>query len=413
MNVVHPPIEDIMSKAAASFSGQAAGAALMIWSLFYIHVETPAIFIWTMILSFVLYLRYRIYLTIQSHLKRHGSKDLNLKAFYFNVLLTGMVWGGGFIYYISNSPPALHFMIMAIAATLAGAAILTLGSLFRAYLFFTLPMSAALAFAYQVVSQSELHNMASVATLIGAVYLTYTAFHYSRNHRKMLEHDRRVQTTQMDLIKTLARASEYRDEETGNHVLRMSYSCFLVAKELGYTSQEAKCIMKASSMHDIGKIGIPDRILLKPGKLTETEREIIQTHTDIGLRILEASDSDIITSARKIIAGHHEKWDGSGYPNQIAGRAIPLEARIAAVCDVFDALISDRPYKKGWPYRDALQFILDNKGSHFDPEVVDAFVSVYDEVIEYSEHHLDRNEFASEQNEATPIQQGNLQNQTS
>jgi putative two-component system response regulator len=133
-------------------------------------------------------------------------------------------------------------------------------------------------------------------------------------------------------------------------------------------------------MHDIGKIGIPDAILLKPGKLTPEEFEIIKTHTVIGAKILEGDDSDILSMARDIVLGHHEKWDGSGYPFARAGESIPVSARIVALADVFDALTSERPYKMAWPLARAVEYIKANAGKHFDPELVDVFFENLSEI---------------------------------
>ncbi len=168
---------------------------------------------------------------------------------------------------------------------------------------------------------------------------------------------------------------------------RMSYACYLVALELGFEEHRAIELRKASSLHDIGKIGIPDQVLLKDSRLDAEEWQIMQSHTTIGLKILGQSESSLIQTARIVIASHHEKWDGAGYPVGLKGDDIPLEGRIAAICDVFDALISDRPYKKAWTYSDALKYIEDRSGTQFDPKVVHAFMTVYPEIVQYSQEN--------------------------
>ncbi len=180
--------------------------------------------------------------------------------------------------------------------------------------------------------------------------------------------------TRLQIVQRLGMAAEYRDEETGNHILRMSHSCALLAGSIGWSEADCDLILNASPMHDIGKIGIPDAVLLKPGKFEPHEWEIMKTHAAIGSRLLEGDDSDLMRMAREIALTHHEKWDGSGYPNGLAGEAIPQAGRIAALADVFDALTSVRPYKKAWTVDAAVDLIKENSGRHFDPVLVEAFV---------------------------------------
>ena len=180
--------------------------------------------------------------------------------------------------------------------------------------------------------------------------------------------------TRLQIVQRLGMAAEYRDEETGNHILRMSHSCALLAGSIGWSEADCDLILNASPMHDIGKIGIPDAVLLKPGKFEPHEWEIMKTHAAIGSRLLEGDDSDLMRMAREIALTHHEKWDGSGYPNGLAGEAIPQAGRIAALADVFDALTSVRPYKKAWTVDAAVDLIKENSGRHFDPALVEAFV---------------------------------------
>lgn len=187
--------------------------------------------------------------------------------------------------------------------------------------------------------------------------------------------------TRLQVVQRLGRAAEYRDNETGNHILRMSHISALLAKSIGWNESDCELVLHASPMHDIGKIGIPDHILLKPGKFEPEEWEIMKTHSAIGAHILEGDDSDLMRCAREIALTHHEKWDGSGYPFGLSGAAIPLTGRIAALADVFDALTSARPYKKAWTIDAAVGLIKEDRGTHFDPELVDVFLEQLPEIL--------------------------------
>lgn len=180
----------------------------------------------------------------------------------------------------------------------------------------------------------------------------------------------------------LAKAGEYRDEDTGNHILRMAKYSRAIAEYLGLSKADCDEIEYASPMHDIGKIGIPDHILLKPEKLSSSEWELMKQHTVIGHGILADSESRFIQAGSVIALSHHEKFDGSGYPYGLVGEEIPLAARIVAVADVYDALRSTRPYKAAWPREDAIRYITEQSGKHFDPTCVDAFLKQLKHVYE-------------------------------
>jgi len=185
-----------------------------------------------------------------------------------------------------------------------------------------------------------------------------------------------------ETIKRLARAADFRDNETGMHIIRMSHFSGILGKAMGMDDEARDQLQHASAVHDIGKIGISDSILLKPGKLTHEEFEIIKTHSSIGAELLSGIDSDLCRMAEKIALTHHEKWNGKGYPNGISGTDIPLEGRIAAVADVFDALTSVRPYKKAWSVADAIHMLIQEKGQHFDPDIVDLFLENKEEILD-------------------------------
>ncbi len=191
-----------------------------------------------------------------------------------------------------------------------------------------------------------------------------------------------IRVREHETLLRLAKAGEYRDEETGNHVIRMARFARVIAETLGLDQAECESIELSAPMHDIGKIGIPDQILLKPGKLTVEEFEIIKEHTVIGYEILKGSPSKYLKMGAEIALGHHEKFNGSGYPYGLAREDIPLTARIVAVADVFDALTSSRCYKPAWSDQDALNLLLTESGKHFDPQCVDAFLSQLDRIKE-------------------------------
>lgn len=185
----------------------------------------------------------------------------------------------------------------------------------------------------------------------------------------------------LEAIHRLALASEYRDEDTAMHLKRMSSYSAIIAKGMGLSDKEVDLILYASPMHDVGKIGIPDNILFKVDKLTPEESEIIRTHCSIGARILVGSESEVIQMAEQIAISHHEKWDGTGYPYGLKGEYIPLVSRITALADVFDALTTKRPYKPAFSNDRAYSIIKEEKGKHFDPEVVAVFFQSLDEIV--------------------------------
>ncbi len=188
--------------------------------------------------------------------------------------------------------------------------------------------------------------------------------------RMVRERTAELAETRVEIVRRLGRAAEYRDNETGMHVIRMSHTSQLLALAAGASAGEAELLLNAAPMHDIGKIGIPDRILTKPGPLDPDEWKIMQTHAAIGAEIIGEHGSDLLRLARTVALTHHEKWDGSGYPAGLAGEAIPLEGRIVAIADVFDALTSERPYKRAWSAADAFAHMTGQAGIAFDPELI-------------------------------------------
>ncbi len=196
------------------------------------------------------------------------------------------------------------------------------------------------------------------------------------------EKTKELQNSRYDLIKILGIASDYRDSDTGLHILRMSKYARIIALQLGLSFEEASLIELVAPMHDVGKIGISDNILLKPGRLSEDEYNRMKEHCEIGYKILNQYNDPTLLIASKIALEHHERFDGSGYPFGIEGKDIDLLARIVSVADVFDALTSDRPYKEAWSFNEAFDEIVKRSGSQFDNEVVDAFIQGVEDIKE-------------------------------
>lgn len=193
---------------------------------------------------------------------------------------------------------------------------------------------------------------------------------------RVFERTRSLLDAQMEIVERLALAADYRDDDTGEHCRRVGDLSFDIAVEYGLPDAEAELIRIAAPLHDIGKLGVPDAVLRKPGKLTAEEFGEIKGHTVVGAKILANSRSEILQMAHRIALHHHERWDGRGYPNGIPGDQIPVAGRIVAVADVFDALTSRRPYKEPWTGERAIEEIRTNSGTQFDPDIVEAFLRV-------------------------------------
>ncbi len=207
--------------------------------------------------------------------------------------------------------------------------------------------------------------------------------------QKVQERTREIEETRLEVVRCLGRASEYKDNETGMHVVRMSKMSQLLGLAAGMGDEEANLLLHASPMHDVGKIGIPDSILLKPGKLDPDEWDVMKKHTIMGTEILGDHPSPLMQMARTVAITHHEKWDGSGYPIGLSGETIPLVGRVTALADVFDALTSERPYKKAWTVEDALALIHEQSGKHFDPRLVELFDGLIDDVCKIRDQYTD------------------------
>jgi cyclic di-GMP phosphodiesterase len=199
----------------------------------------------------------------------------------------------------------------------------------------------------------------------------------------------KVWVSQAETIFRLARLVEFRDEETGHHLQRMSSYCELLAWRIGLSEQRCELMRLSSQLHDVGKVAVPDSILLKHGKLTPEEFQIIKSHAETGFQMLAGSASEVVQLGALIARTHHERWDGSGYPRGLAAEEIPLEGRIAALADVFDALTSDRIYRSALPVRSAVEMMQEERGRHFDPELLDAFLGALPEIEAIRQAYVD------------------------
>lgn len=237
---------------------------------------------------------------------------------------------------------------------------------------------------FQITLKQERSIWPEVIKGLIFVFLTSTIIYvYVRKMVTDIEdsHDAEMQA-KLDLVNRLALAAEYKDDLQGGHNFRIGKSSEIIARHLGLPVDQCEALGHAAVLHDIGKIGIPDSILSKAGPLTPEERRIMEKHVLYGAHLLSGSEHELLMMARSVALYHHEKWDGTGYPYALSGQEIPLEGRIVAVCDVFDALTSRRPYKEAWSSDRACGFIVGSSGVHFDPVVVNAFLSGLNEILE-------------------------------
>ncbi len=374
--------------AAAELVGHFLGAFLMcVVSLG--QVPVAVISLWGSAQLLVLLLRVlalRAYYAAKQQTYHAGQTDTQIcpyrwgSLYLLGVFLSGMTWGATVFLLTYSSVPAYHAVLVSGIFVLAGSAVVTLGSILSLYLLFILPMLLPVA-VWLLLRPDPLYNAMAFAALIYLFYTFIAAKTLSQSVQKLHDKNQEILTTQREILLRLGRAGEYRDSETGEHIQRMSKSCQLLALKAGLGREFAEKILYASPMHDVGKIGIADRILLKPGKLDADEWAVMQTHVLIGKDILHGHSCEIMQMASRIAETHHEHWDGNGYPHGLAGQAIPIEGRITAICDVFDALTSVRPYKSAWSDEHALRFIREQSGTHFDPALVEHFIAIIPRVV--------------------------------
>jgi HD domain len=342
----------------------------------------------------MLVLSYRVVICKSFSKNKENANDRETLQRYQNLyiygtFLSGSVWGMSVVLLLFQHSIEHQFFIYTVVVGLAGASIVTLSAVFQVYIAFVLPMLSISAL-YALLQDGDVYKAtaAFVAGLSAFFYISGKNYH--NNLVESIKDKEMLIDTQNEIVRRLSKAGEYRDNETGVHIVRMSQMCGLLAKECGFHEEYVKNIINASEMHDVGKIGIPDNILLKPGRLTEQERDIMKRHASIGKQILQHSDSPLIKLSESIAYTHHEHYDGTGYPNGLAGEYIPIEGRITAICDVFDALVSKRPYKEAWTHEKALEYVKNQSGKHFDPELVEKFLAIYPQIKEfYAIYHDD------------------------
>ena len=228
-----------------------------------------------------------------------------------------------------------------------------------------------------------------VPSIVKARVKTHLALHYQNQilEEQVRQRTAQLNETQLEIIRRLGRAAEFKDNETGMHVIRMSHYARILGLDMGMTEEESELLLHASPMHDIGKIGIPDRIMLKPGPLNEDEFALMRQHPEIGYDIIGDHPSRLLQMARQVSWTHHEKWNGKGYPRGLRGEEIPLEGRLVAIADVFDALTSERPYKKAWPLEKTLDLLHRESGEHFDPRIVEQFFVSLPKILEIKKRY--------------------------
>jgi len=239
--------------------------------------------------------------------------------------------------------------------------------------------------AYQAINKL---TPEAVFTQRDLEYLTLAASYAGKSLESVMLHEEIV-ATQREIIFTMGEIGESRSKETGNHVKRVAEYSYLLALGLGMSQEEAEKIKMASPMHDIGKVAIPDSVLKKPGKLTDEEYDIMKTHTVIAYNLLKGSSRDLLQSAAYIAHEHHEKWNGKGYPRGLKGEEIHIYGRITAVADVFDALGSDRVYKKAWELDRIINLFREERGEHFDPKLIDVFMEQLPKIIKVRDRYSD------------------------
>jgi len=358
-------------------------ALLIVFLQHEASAPVPVILTWFTLLTAILLKRWHnVYTFLQITDPTPVDISKHNRCNYIMLVMTSIIWSIGYGILIWYGDELSILFVVFFTLIYAGASILATCTHYPQYLALNLLPSVLFSILF-IASPHPLGLMGDVTVLFASFFIYMSAYRYSKNFNKNLINTFKLERSKKNITGMLARAGEFRDEETGNHVLRMSHSSYLLALAFGLDEQKAYQIQQASLLHDLGKIGIPDNILLKPGKLTEAEMMIMQTHTQIGCDIIGESYSAITRLAKIIAISHHEKWDGSGYPHRLAGDEIPIEGRIVAICDVYDALTSSRPYKAPWPSEAAVEYITEHSGSHFDPQLVPLFLAILPEIIAF------------------------------
>ena len=365
-----------------------------------IAIDTPNhwVYSWYAVLLGFLGLRYRFaqqFLQLSRRKQEIPSQIIRKHSWIQAgvIFVIGLLWAFSLALLIQVEKGIYLYGYQMLALTFAvgiiGVGVGILSAIPKVFFLFSTPIALTVITTFYLSAEVGFQYYTILGTLLGFVFFALSSLKFSKHFDATILQNLTIQKREMEIINRLGMASEFRDSETWNHINRMSQACYLLALEAGYSKEKAKLIKIASSLHDVGKVGISDTILLKADKLTDEERQEIQKHTSIGAKILADSDSEMIQLANIIAMYHHERYDGSGYPFGLKAEEIPEEARIAAICDVYDALTSERPYKKAWTAAQSLAYLVEHAGSHFDPKLVDHFVKIHPQIIQYADEHAD------------------------
>ncbi len=382
-------IKYIYSTAAFSILGNAV-IVLLFFYLFWDIDNKKILYLGVGLHFLALSIRVLLVLAYKKIDLTQNTNKLHQWILYYTLATTmsGFLWGMSFVLIPMESKSTYTLFVAATLAGVAGAGLSTLSSHLKTYLSFLLVMM--LPFNIWVfLQEGKIYLIVSILMLILIYFYYNTAKQYQNNFLNTIIEKNKAIETQKEIIARLSTASELKDNETGMHIKRMSYNSYIIAKYYTNDYNYANQIHQASAMHDVGKIGIPDSILLKEGPLDNKEWEIMKSHTIIGKKLLQHSDSQLLKLSENIAYTHHEKYDGTGYPQGLKGKEIPLEGRIVAMADVFDALVSKRPYKEAWSYKKTFAFIEQESGKHFDPELVKVFLAHKEKIIGFHQNNKD------------------------
>jgi putative two-component system response regulator len=359
---------------------------------FYKLVPLSTLAIGSSILLLVYTMRsYVTYLYMKEHHKYEANYNEKKWFFIFVscIVISGVVWSSSLILLSYDSvPPHYAFFLLAVMIAFGGTAIATLGTDITIYLLFMVPILGSY-FLWFALQEERMYQMSAILIAMIMLFYYVTVRRYRDFFYQSIEKRNSALNTQREMIERLSKASELKDNETGKHIQRVSYFSYCLAKEAGVSEFILDNIYLASAMHDAGKIGIPDHILLKKGKFTTEEWIEMQSHATIGKELLEGSESELIQLCESIAYTHHEQYDGSGYPQGLKGKEIPLEGRIVAIADVYDALRSKRPYKEPWSQEKTFKYLEEKAGKSFDPELIKHFINIKEDIIKYQERHKD------------------------
>jgi hypothetical protein len=368
--------------APAGIGGQFIIALLVGW-LFMNQIPREILLSWCA--AQIFFLAYRCWLVrIYKRERISTTPDSDdrawLRRYLLGVMANGVGWGVLPLMTLNYAPQNLILIELIVLLGMVAPGVVTLGASIACYLAYMLPIFAG-AISWMLLQFHHDYYLLATMALIYMGFMIYAALSFNRTLRNVFSQSLELHEAELQAVTTLGRAGELRDNETGAHINRVSMSCRLLALEAGLDERFAETIQLASTLHDVGKIGVPDNILLKCGKLDDNEMAIMRSHVTLADNILGGNDSRIMRMGLTIARNHHEKWDGSGYPKGIAGKTIPVEGRIVAICDVFDALVSERPYKQAWPAEKALAFMREQSGLHFDPELVRHFLQIAPRIL--------------------------------